>query len=78
MFSSTEYNSTLFESHLLIYFSNKNPLTLLAELIRAGPMIVNICSLWCKLSILSNGIYQHFVGKIHHKYWNAMSTSSDR
>jgi hypothetical protein len=43
VFSSTEYNTTLFESNLLISFSNKNCLTLLAELVRAGPMIVKIC-----------------------------------
>jgi hypothetical protein len=42
MFSSTEYNSIIFESHLLISFSNKNPLTLLAELVRAGPMIMKV------------------------------------
>jgi hypothetical protein len=47
MFSSTGYNSTIFESHLLVSFSNKNPLTLLAELVRAGPMIVKICPSWC-------------------------------
>ncbi len=40
MFSSTEYNSTIFESHLLISFSNKNPWTLLADLVRAGTMVV--------------------------------------
>jgi hypothetical protein len=33
-------NKKVFESHLLTFFSNKNPLTLLVELVETDPMTV--------------------------------------